>query len=135
MQRKQNNFARKFDNVRVCGSRLYELQPLTALDVNDVHHHHSLCSTSQLFSKGRITASKEVKTIINRGMCSFKVMAMGRLSALSTPVAGSVMSHCVVFLIVFSLLPLTEQLHINGQTLYMKKYYLDPHKTCVIQGI
>ena len=61
------------------------------------------------FTKGRITAWKEVKTIISLGMWRVSVLPMGRLSVLSTPVAGSVMSH-VVFLIVFSLKPLTDQL-------------------------
>ena len=73
----------------------------------------SLCSTSLPFSKGRITASKVLKTIISRGMCRFSVMQIERLSVLSTPVAGSMTSHTrrAVFLIVFSLQPITEQLH------------------------
>ena len=93
----------------------------------------SLCSTSPLFSKETITASKDVKTIINRGMCRFSVMPMGRLSVLSTPVAGSVTSHPrrVVFLIVFSLQPLTKHCTINGQTLGMKNYHLNPQITYV----
>ena len=40
MQRKQNNFAKKFDNVRFCVRPLCELQPLAALDTN-IRHHHS----------------------------------------------------------------------------------------------
>ena len=82
MQRKLNIFVKKFDNL-------------------------------SFFSKGRIKASEEVKTIISRGMWRVSVMPMGRLSVLSTPVAGSVTAHTrhVVFLIVFSLQPLTEQLN------------------------
>ena len=57
-----------------------------------------------VFSKGKIKSSKEVKTIISWGMWRVSVMPMGRLSCLSTPVAGSVMAHArhAVFLIVLS---------------------------------
>ena len=88
----------------------------------------SLCSTSPLFSKGRITASKEEKNIISWGMCRVSVMPMGRLSVLSTPVAGSVMSHTRrgVFLIVFSLQPLTGQLHNKRPNSLRVKLLLGP---------
>ena len=105
---------KKFDNVRFCVRPLCELQLFAALDGNDKYHHphlelwyrHGDRSTSPRFSKGRITASKEVKSIISRGMWRASVIPMGRLSVLST------CSHIhVVFLIVFSLQPLTELLH------------------------
>ena len=119
---KKKKFATKFENVRFCVRPHCELQLFAALDANDIRHHPhlelryrhgDLCSTSPLFSKGRIKASKEVKTIISLGMWRVSVMPVGRSSVLSTPVAGSVTSHTrhVVFLIVFSLQPLTEQLH------------------------
>ena len=56
------------------------------------------------FFQGEDKASKEVKTIISRGIWRVSLMPM-RLSALSTPVTGIVTSHMrrVVFLIVFSL--------------------------------
>ena len=80
-----------------CVQPLCELQLFAALDANDTRHHPhlelrsiSLFSTSQLFSKGRIKASKEGKTIISRGMWRISDMQIGRLSVLSTPVAGSV---------------------------------------------
>jgi hypothetical protein len=57
-----------------------------------VQSWRSLYSTSSLFSEGRKKALKEVKTI-SWGMCRVPVMPMGRLSVLSTPVAGSVPSH------------------------------------------
>ena len=41
MQRKQNKFAKKFDNVRFCVRPFCELQPLAALDANDIRHNHS----------------------------------------------------------------------------------------------
>ena len=118
MQRKLKNVVKKFDKVRFCVRPLCELQLFAALDANDIRHHPHLelryrhgdlsAPLHRFFSKGRIKASKEVKTIINRGMWRVSVMPMGRLS-----VAGSVTSHTrhVVFLIVFSLQPLTEQLH------------------------
>ena len=100
MQRKLNIFVKKFDNVRFFLRPLCELQPLAALDANDIRHHTRTWNSGTdmaislphftAFSKGRIKASKEVKTIISRGMCRFSVMPMRRLSVLSTPVAGSV---------------------------------------------
>ena len=41
MQRKQNKFMKKFDNVMFCKRLLCEQQPLAALDANDIHHNHS----------------------------------------------------------------------------------------------
>ena len=80
----------------LCELRLYVTTTL-------VQTWRSLCSTSPLFSKGRITASKEVKNIISRGLWRVLVMPMGRLSVLSTPVAGRVTSHtCSLSHCVFS---------------------------------
>ena len=41
MQRKQNNFAKNLNNVIFCVRPLLELEPLAALDANDIRHHHS----------------------------------------------------------------------------------------------
>ena len=41
MPRKQKIIAKKFDKVRFCVRPHCELQPLAALDVNDIRHHHS----------------------------------------------------------------------------------------------
>jgi hypothetical protein len=64
---------------------LCELQLFDALDANYISHHPhlelryrhgDLSAPSPLFSKGRINASKEVKTIISRGMWKVSVVPM-----------------------------------------------------------
>ena len=74
---------KKFDNVRFCVRPLCELQLFAALDANDIRHHPHLNLSAPLhrfFPRG---GSKEVKTIISRGMWRVSVMPMGRLSVLS----------------------------------------------------
>ena len=34
-------FAKKFDSIRFCVRPLCDLQPLAALNANDIRHHHS----------------------------------------------------------------------------------------------
>ena len=103
MQRKLQYITKNFDNVRFCVRLLCELHPsLLQMQMIYVTTHAwnsdtdmaiSLLHFTSLFSKGRITASKEVKTVITRGMWRVSVMPLGRLSVLSRPVAGRVISH------------------------------------------
>ena len=90
MQRKPKKFARKFDNVVNYSPSLLLMRMIYV--------------TTTLVQTWRSFTSKEVKTIISWGMCRFSVIPMGRLSVLSTPVAGSMtsltyetcsLSHCV----------------------------------------
>ena len=73
MQRKLQFIATKFDNVRFCVRPLCGLRLSAALDVDDIRHlphwelwyrPGGLSAPPPLLSKGRMTASKEVNTMI-----------------------------------------------------------------------
>ena len=144
MQRKQKKCAKKFDNVRFCVRTLCELQPLAAFEARYTspppplwYRHDDLSAPLCRFFQGGNNSIEREETIISRGMLRVSVMPMGRLSVLSTPVAGSMTSHTrrVVFLVDLSLQPFTE-LHNKRSNSWNKKIsFKSTNRICVIRGI